>query len=351
MQTYISTPQRRRPETAVQSPENKWRILRDLTTARKSFGLSDRALTVLSALLSFHRSDNLTAETVVFPSNRVLGDRANGMPESTLRRHLSSLVEARLITRRDSPNRKRYARHTESGLMPFGFDLSPLLRQRDVIAAEADRILKEDARRKVLRETVMVTLQALAAHPAYASDCADLNAIRQRLRRKLDIDALATLLAGLRAALATLTPAAPAESQDLSGNDSQNERHIQDSDKTLIESEPETTAPRSSQPSLIMVTALCTELAVYDPSPIRRWDDFIEKAARIAPMMGISVDTWRQACATMTASGASITVAAMLQKFSRIRNPGGYLRSLARKAAGNGFSPMPMLHALARGAS
>ena len=53
----------------------------------------------------------------------------------------------------------------------------------------------------------------------------------------------------------------------------------------------------------------------------------------------------------MTASNASITVAAMLQKFRRIRNPGGYLRSLARKAAGNEFSPMPMLHALARGAS
>ena len=349
MQTYTSTPQRRRPETVVQSPENKWRILRDLTAARKSFGLSDRALTVLSALLSFHRSDDLTAETVVFPSNRVLGDRANGMPESTLRRHLSALVEAGLITRRDSP-------HTESGLMPFGFDLSPLLHQRDVIAAEADRILKEDARRKVLRETVMVTLQALAAHPAYASDCAGLNAIRQRLRRKLDIDALAMLLADLRAALATLPPAATAETQDLSGNDSQNERHIQDSDKSLIESEPvesepETIAPKTSQPSLTMVTTLCTELAVYDPSPIRRWEDFIEKAARIAPMMGISVDTWRQACATMTASGASITVAAMLQKFSRIRNPGGYLRSLARKAAGNGFSPMPMLHALARGAS
>ena len=62
----------------------------------------------------------------MFPSNRKLMERLNGMPESTLRRHLASLAEIGIVTRKNSPNRKRYARRAgEGALMAFGFDLSP----------------------------------------------------------------------------------------------------------------------------------------------------------------------------------------------------------------------------------
>ena len=37
--------------------------------------------------------------------------RANGMPPTTLRRHLAVLVDCGLIVRRDSPNGKRFARN------------------------------------------------------------------------------------------------------------------------------------------------------------------------------------------------------------------------------------------------
>lgn len=43
---------------------------------------------------------------------------------------------------------------------------------------------------------------------------------------------------------------------------------------------------------------------------------------------------------------AAVTVAAMLQRFDRIANPGGYLRALSAKAASGGFSPGPMVMAL-----
>ena len=60
-------------------------------------------LAVLSALLSFHRGKELADDDalIVFPSNAALSERAHGMAESTLRRHLAALVRAGLILRRD----------------------------------------------------------------------------------------------------------------------------------------------------------------------------------------------------------------------------------------------------------
>lgn len=67
-------------------------------SGRQRFSLSDRDLTVLNALLSFHKGTSLSdnANLVVFPSNRALGERAHGMAESTLRRHLAVLVRSGL---------------------------------------------------------------------------------------------------------------------------------------------------------------------------------------------------------------------------------------------------------------
>ena len=112
------------PETTL---DDKWKLLRNLTDARHAFRLSDRAVAVLSALLSFHKDAAISAEgCIVYPSNRKLSERAHGISESTLRRALGQLVEAGLIIRKDSPNGKRYPR----GNAPsdaYGFDLTPLI--------------------------------------------------------------------------------------------------------------------------------------------------------------------------------------------------------------------------------
>ena len=73
---------------------------------------------------------------IVFPSNASLSERAHGMAESTLRRHLASLVGAGLLIRRDSPNGKRFSRKALDGeRRAFGFDLRPLLVMAADIAA------------------------------------------------------------------------------------------------------------------------------------------------------------------------------------------------------------------------
>ena len=92
---------------------SKWDVLRELAVARQTFALSDRDITVLQALLSFHPATELDLSgpcPVVYPSNKSICERLNGMPCSTMRRHIARLVQSGLILRRDSPNGKRYAR-------------------------------------------------------------------------------------------------------------------------------------------------------------------------------------------------------------------------------------------------
>ncbi|WP_368040322.1 helix-turn-helix domain-containing protein [Ruegeria atlantica] len=70
-------------------------MLSALTTASADFDISHRTLTVLKALLTFLPDRDIPTEpgmAVVFPANRTLSERLNGMPESTLRRHLARLV-------------------------------------------------------------------------------------------------------------------------------------------------------------------------------------------------------------------------------------------------------------------
>ena len=101
---------------ASETVVHKWRLFRALTEAKEPLRVTDRALSVLHALLSFHQETALSlpvstpksaepnsADTgiVVFPSNKELSIRAHGMAPATLRRHLACLVDAGLIIRRD----------------------------------------------------------------------------------------------------------------------------------------------------------------------------------------------------------------------------------------------------------
>ncbi len=60
---------------------DKWRILRELTEAKAVYELSDRAIAVLEALLSFHPERQLDGSKplIVFPSNQQLSLRTRGM--------------------------------------------------------------------------------------------------------------------------------------------------------------------------------------------------------------------------------------------------------------------------------
>jgi replication initiation protein RepC len=352
---------------------DKWALLRDLTAARAKFGISDRDLTVLAALLSFHPGAKLNDDggLIVFPSNASLSDRAHGMAESTLRRHLAALGEAGLILRRDSANGKRYARRNPAGGIDraFGFDLRPLLVMSPAIAAEADTARAASHALRCLREAVFISLRNLTklilwASEAVAGDwtahhlaCADL---QRRMRRKLTTDDLQQLqseIGALTDRIELLTPAyqdaeTVCKTEEMGGNPPRNERHYQSSKTDSLESEKtaekkEEGIQGSSLP-LALVLKAAPDISTYALDDIRDWRDLIATAEFVRPMLGISADGWQDACQTMGPDIAAITLACILQRSDTIMKPGGYLRNLTMKAANAGFTPAPMIMALIR---
>lgn len=357
---------------APQSSADKWAILRDLTAARAAFGITDRDLSVLAALLSFHPDAALKdgAQLVVHPSNASLCDRAHGMAESTLRRHLAALVRAGLLARRDSPNGKRYAARGQGGQVQavFGFDLRPLLVRAPEIAAQADDARAAALRLKRMRESVVMLLRdagklAIWAREAFGGNfdaIEDGVRLAQRaLRRRLEVeemhdlrDRAAALLGQVKARIKVL------ETPDLHGTDAQNERHHQNSETDSCESEPcleqqEVSASPPSEPPLPLglVLKAVPEIALYAPDRLHSWHDLIRAADLVHPMIGISPDAFAEAQRIMGPAVAAIVIACILQRMDTIARPGGYLRALSAKAAQGTFSPGPMVMALLRSES
>ena len=346
---------------------DKWHLFADLRDARAVFGVTDRDLAVLNALLSFLPDRQLQDEAglIVFPSNATLSDRAHGMPESTLRRHLAALVAARLIARHDSPNGKRYATRGGAGsvVRAFGFSLRPLLVRAPEISAAAETARNAALHLRLSREALVLALRDSAKLLAYAETegllpatsplPAQVAALRGLLRRKLDlaeVNRLADAATALRDGLAAMV-APPVETPVSSGCDSHFGRHIQDSNHNIHESEScdETAQTASAVPQtlpLALVVKACPDLLPYAGGEIRSWHQLLATAHDLRPMMGVPADAWSEALRIMGAERAAITLAAILQKITAIRKPGAYLRHLTSKARLGEFSPGPMIMAL-----
>ena len=101
-------------------------VLRD---AAPLLGLGAPVAATLDALLSFLPPKR--RHHTVFASNATLSARRHGVTDRTLRRHITALIDAGLLIRRDSPNRKRYMRIDTSAqvALRFGLDLSPLFQR------------------------------------------------------------------------------------------------------------------------------------------------------------------------------------------------------------------------------
>ena len=374
-----------RPEVSVPGkPINKWELLRELSKAQAAFGVTERDLTVMQGLLSFFPDDALggNAEMVVFPSNKAICERLNGMPCSTMRRHLARLVEAGLLMRRDSPNGKRYVRKHGEERVAFGFDLSPLYCRTEEIARAAEAVREAEDRVRRLREVVSLMRRDLAALAEFGEeiqpglglwdqfrDKAVLTA--RALRRKLTLEELSAYRTDLEALLDRARNVIDGpETEEMNTNGANPERHHHNSNKESIDLEPalekggvaagapdvETDAPgadveeadtrRVPKIPLHLVIAGCPSLKTFYQGNIRHWHQLFDAACHVRPAMGISASAWEEAQRFMGPEQASIVVVAMLERFADIRSPGGYLRALTSKAAAGEFSCGPMIMAL-----
>lgn len=392
MEHITTTPFGRRPVTAAlieqakalqAAPEvthiDKWELLRDLCTARHTYEVTDRDLAVLNALVSFHPNAALSDNDslIVFPSNVALSERAHGMAESTLRRHLAALVRAGLIARHDSPNGKRYARRGTDGEIAraFGFDLRPLLHNAAAITeaakqARADQALLAASREKLSllkRDALKLALygQENALPGDWEALLAALMDVNKQMRRKLTLEDLADLEKQTGHILGDIQSLLAVKAEKMSGNDNETERQYQNSKPDTLESElclekdkgevdraseldPDRPLPRVP---LALILKACPDILPYCERDPKDWRDLVVAAGYVRGMMGISPSAWQEAQDLMGPEIAAVTVACILQRFSDINSPGGYLRALAGKAAMGAFSPGPMVMALLNGSN
>lgn len=357
---------------------DKWQLLRAVTEARAVYGIGDRTICVLEALVTFATERELdgTAPIIVFPSNRELSLRARGMAPATIRRHLAALVEAGMIYRRDSANGKRFCRRDDKGVLEdaFGFDLAPLaLRAGEIFeAAEtaraADRALRALRGEVTLHQRDIAKIIATALEEGRQGDWFDFSArlavLVGGLGRRAPGDVLATRRDGLQRLRADVEKAylSSLSEQEMSGSEHQSEQHIQNSntDQILESCGRETNqakavnaaarAPEQKMAiSLERLMRLCPQIADYGRGDVTSWTDLTAAADLVRAMLGISPDAWRKAKAAMGEQAAAVVIATLLERGEAIRSPGGYLRDLTEKAGRGAFSIYPMLQALERG--
>jgi replication initiation protein RepC len=379
---------------------HKWTVFRAICAARARLGVSERALAVLDALLTFHPETILAGDDlVVFPSNRQLSLRAHGMAPATLRRHLAVLVDAGLIVRRDSPNGKRYARKDGAGEVEiaFGFDLSPLVARADEFEALAEAVRAEERALKRIRERITICRRDIAKMIVTGLEegvptrrvgqgPADWTAVHEIFRSIVDriprtatrgeLEPVADELALLSSEVLNLLET-HVNSQNISANESQTERHIQNSNpNSPIDLEPSLREGRAADFGLLdqgldappkspdkndaaprleattksyplgMVLEACPDIIDYAKDGVQSWRDLIATAGLARAALGISADAWREAQESMGAGDAAVMIAAILQKGEAIGSPGGYLRALSAKARAKEFSIGPVLMAL-----
>lgn len=396
MQTgSVTTPFGRRPMTlgqistqmavkAVKSDAvaHKWHVFKDIREARELIGATDRGLAILNALLTFHPETALTgdAELVVWPSNEQLMARANGMPPTTLRRHLAVLVDCGLIIRRDSPNGKRFARKGRGGEIEqaYGFDLSPVVARAEEFRELATAVQAEKKAFRVAKERLtlvrrdIVKLIETGVEERVPGNWGRVTQTYQQIVGRLPRSAprqlvedvwqqLHELYVEIRDVLESFV-----KNENPDANESHSGRHIQNSNPdSIFESEngfrnkieaggsaEETdnvrSLPKRELPLGIVLDACPGMRELGTGGEIRHWRDFLAAAELARPMLAISPSAWREAREALGEQHAAITLAAIYQRADQINNAGGYLRSLTDRARDGKFSTWPMIMALLR---
>jgi replication initiation protein RepC len=352
----------------------KWQVYRWLCEGKSIIGVGDRALAVLSGLLSFYPDDQISEENglMVFPSNAQLSLRAHGMADSTLRRNLAELVSCGLIIRRDSPNGKRFARKGRGGAVveAFGFSLAPLLTRAEEFQNAAEQVRAGIAALKLMRERITLhrrdihKLVEAAIDEGVPGDWGTLwrrfRAVVETIPRRAGLSELEAIVAELTALHDQVDSMLESfmNSRNPSANESQSERQQSDSNTDCtFEFEPALEQSRAAvEPVSVpaekpkgypigLVLRACPEIADYAVHGIGSWRDLMTTAVQVRGYLGVSPSAYEEACHVMGQEVAAIVIACILQRAQHINSAGGYLRVLTEKARAGEFSVGPMLMA------
>lgn len=350
-------------QTPTADKDRRWHILDLAKTCRQRLKLRDRDIAVLRGLLSLLPSQARPEQMVVFASNRVLIDRCDGIDERTLRRRVAHLQACGMLTRRTSPNGKRYQVRNEhhDALLTYGIDLAPLFQIQSHLEALAEDCRHEAVRTKVLRSLIRDVLFKTPPH-----QITDVQIEAQRaLRRVLDSNQLQQILSQLEEAASVMIPQftdnVTLPTTHLSVSAGQNDRHIQSSYKDNLESEgaknetlskPAREKKSANVDHADITVDECMDLArtarEMAPKQPRCWEDLIDLSTSLAPAIGLQGAVIHEAEKHLGKHGCALAVLGLVEAYGRVRNPEAYLTALVRRRLKQGLDLVRMFRSLVR---
>lgn len=331
---------------------DRFALIDTIRRASSALGLKAPVIATLDALLSClppHRNHN-----VVFASNATLTFKRNGISDRTLRRHIEQLTEAGLLHRSDSPNGKRFSKSDTStgSVLRFGIDLGPLFDTYTNLCNLADECSKQASHvsflRSKLRTAIARTLEERG--PSTALDDA-----QRAIRRKLTAVEISAMLENL-VNVDQFTAVEPCEQEaiaaKLTAAGGQNDRHRQNSEKEILDSERDEAISRpltTEEPlSLGSLVQACPEAMSYIQQTPRGPADVVNHARTLAPMMGIDRPTYQAAERKLGELGTAVAIWGLLEMQDKIRQLGAYFRALTTGKKSDSFDPWALVRRLAK---
>jgi replication initiation protein RepC len=370
-------------------------LLAAFKAAAPRLGLSPRLVHAVDWLFRFTQPQDWGrgGRPIVWPS-AATQQAALGLSESRVKMLNRALIEAGLVTMKDSPNGKRYGARDRAGRITeaYGFDLSPIAtRYAEFVhlaeEARAERAEMGRLRRRatIARNGITQILETAAEYgfqgedwPSLARDARNLATTLRRVERPaellLGVEGLERRQRAARERLEFMlseVTASPAEAVDSTpkGPESKPHQHnykpsLNPKSDTVIAPEARSSpacgtqpdqAPPPEQPTgaqeakpakpariggtVLRLSAdelvrLAPRLRGYLATPSPTWLDVVDAADWLRGELGVSKPLWSEACQAMGREEAAIAVAIVSTRpAGHFRSsPGGYFHGMVAKA-------------------
>ena len=360
-------------------------------------GLKAGDLLLLDTLGAFTQPQDWESgcRPIVWPSNALLMDHT-GFSLSALKRHARRLADHGVISFRDSANGKRWGHRNAHGYISeaYGFDLSPLAARavefENLYAGlQAERALCQRLKRQITVARRMIRARLMdALADSLRGPWDQLVSMFDMLLAKLPrrpkgsgqlqqlLVAFDALQTDVETAYCEISKSADQDEDtvleptgiapEMAPKEAENEPHILTTNKLnpvtcshtveangiteyanttaqnrlpVIPKESISAKQRSDQKlTLKTVMKTCPEFGTWAQtlgSKVTDWGDLHRVAGQLAPMIGVSKQTWHLAEDHLGKDMAACSFALIFEKHSKgeLTSPTGYLRGMLRKAA------------------
>jgi replication initiation protein RepC len=351
-------------------------LLAAFKAASPRLGLPPRVVHAIDWLFKFTQPQDWEqgGRPIVWPSAS-LEQEALGLSESQTKRLNRCLIEAGLVTMKDSPNGKRYGRRDGKGRIveAYGFDLSPLaaryaefVRVAEEGRAEREAMGRLRRRATIARKGIVQILETARDYDLSGADWttlkSDAQAIVRALKRVERPDEMEVGVAGLeqrqrdaRARLEMLiedVKKTPSEVQSEPHQDTYNRppnpktdtviaaKTCSDPVETPVHQSAAAEPPNRSEKGMVHgirpdeLVRLAPRLKPYLRRPNATWPEIIDAADWLRHDLDVSKPLWGDACLTMGRDLAAVALAIVSTKDPEHfrTTPGGYFHGMVQKA-------------------